>query len=589
MSRLDAVSRGLASLPKDAPPTDPRYLIDPAICIAPPQLSMTSTKLAETFAALLREEANPDPTDRAMVKHLVEQVSSDPCASAMARLLAVRVEDGLAREKSLAEAEQDAARCPDERVRADAAITMASIALERWPFGIPSTTKLKLAAAAVERVPQPDLTAEIESLWMQQTFRAEEPALAIKHGEAALRGFAARGRLDPQIDIAMFIDELGEYLDTTGADRDARDAKLARLHQEAQASLGERHPTTLKLARRIAMQKFRVGDAVGAQVALDKLRVERPLRQMRKLRARVVDLQGKPVAGATVTAGVLLYGAGTTAAFPSAEGGASMRSTLTPESGEVVFEVPQEGMVIAQLGDRRSMPVDISDKVTLTLEPTSRIEGKLDLRGALASHAAIAISDMRMPPTTRYELIAPVKADGSFVVEGVPRTKIRLYASVQSTMSRTLESKAMTITTPVVTGVAIAVAETHARSVDVIVRSTVNVAVSAAQVWLRPGPTKSTTLDKFAADGGTAAIRLAKPPKDGAAITGMKTGDVVAHMEAPAVEGSACAIGLPNELDENDLDRKVRDNLGKIEVRCVPVPKAASSVIIEVPPWPRLE
>ena len=490
----------------------------------------------------------------------------------------------------LADAEQDAARCPDERVRADAAIAIAAIALERSSFGIPNTAKLKLAAAAVERVPQRDLLAEVEALWMQQLARAEEPEAAIKRAEAAIAGFAARGRLEPQLDIAILIAEINEYLDTKGANRAARDAKLAAVFRDAERSLGATHRSTLKLARRIAMQAFRDGDAVTAQHALEKLRVERPIRQMRTLRVRVVDQQGNPVAGATVTAGVVLFGAGTTAAFPSAEAGGAMRSSLTPESGEVVFDVPQDGIVIAQLGDRRSMPVDITDKVTLTLEPTSRIEGKVDLRDALASHAVIAVVDIRWPPASRYELIAPIKRDGSFVIEGVPRTKVRLLAGVQNTMSRTVETKLLTISAPVVTGVEIAVAETHARSVAIIVRSTVNVASTAAQVWLRPGVVKSTTLDKFVAAGGGSAIRLAKPPKDRVpVIAGIKPGDLVAHMEAPAVAASACAVGLPADLDEPQLDRKVRDNLTKIEVRCVSVPPTATSVILEIPPWPRLD
>ena len=82
----------------------------------------------------------------------------------------------------------------------------------------------------------------------------------------------------------------------------------------------------------------------------------------------------------------------------------------------------------------------------------------------------------------------------------------------------------------------------------------------------------------------------ANPPGDGApAIAGIKAGDLVARMEAPEVLASACAVGLPANLDEPQLDRKIRDNLAKIEVRCVPVPPTATSVILEVPPWPRLD
>ena len=84
-------------------------------------------------------------------------------------------------------------------------------------------------------------------------------------------------------------------------------------------------------------------------------------------------------------------------------------------------------------------------------------------------------------------------------------------------------------------------------------------------------------------------MRFAKPPKEGApAIAGLEPGDLVTKIVAPTGPGSACAIGLPGEIDDPDSERKIRDNLQRIEVRCVPVPPTAERVIIEVPPWPRL-
>jgi hypothetical protein len=280
----------------------------------------------------------------------------------------------------------------------------------------------------------------------------------------------------------------------------------------------------------------------------------------------------------------MLFGAGTTAAFPDAEG--LVRSALTPESGEVVFESPLHGIVIAQLGDRRSLPSTIGDTVTLTLEPTSRIEGKVELRGAPANRTTVAVVDARVPATSRYELVAPVKPDGSFVLEGVPRAKVRLFASVVGLTSRSFATKSLTLTTPLLTGIEIAVAD-GTRPVDIIVRSTVDVAADAAQVWLVQGSAKSTSLEKFDFNRAT-TTRFAKRPKDRATPT-LKPGDLVADVKAPAVAISACAVGLPAQVDDPDLERKIRDNLAKVEVRCVPVPLEAASVIIEVPPWPRLD
>ena len=67
-------------------------------------------------------------------------------------------------------------------------------------------------------------------------------------------------------------------------------------------------------------------------------------------------------------------------------------------------------------------------------------------------------------------------------------------------------------------------------------------------------------------------------------------GDMFATMnEVPEGVASACAVGLPNDLADAELQRKINRNLTKIEVRCVPIPLGADVVIVEVPPWPRLD
>jgi hypothetical protein len=59
--------------------------------------------------------------------------------------------------------------------------------------------------------------------------------------------------------------------------------------------------------------------------------------------------------------------------------------------------------------------------------------------------------------------------------------------------------------------------------------------------------------------------------------------------EVPEGAATACAIGLPSDLSERDLDSKINANLAKIEVRCKPIPAEAEAVVVEVPPWPRLD
>jgi hypothetical protein len=68
-----------------------------------------------------------------------------------------------------------------------------------------------------------------------------------------------------------------------------------------------------------------------------------------------------------------------------------------------------------------------------------------------------------------------------------------------------------------------------------------------------------------------------------------KPGDMYATVrDVPDGDASACAIGLPDKLDEA-LARKVRDHMDKVEVRCVPVTPDQVVVVVEVPPFPRLD
>ena len=57
-----------------------------------------------------------------------------------------------------------AERCGDDRIRAETSIRAAAFAFGRSAFGIPNTAKHKVAAAAVERVSQPDLVADIDAM-----------------------------------------------------------------------------------------------------------------------------------------------------------------------------------------------------------------------------------------------------------------------------------------------------------------------------------------------------------------------------------------------------------------------------------------
>ena len=150
---LDAVARAVSQLSPEADPADVgAYTIDPAVCVSNPRLEMVSPALAEALAAAIRESTTPNPVDRDAAMALVERIGSDACAGAYARMVAAGVRDQ-DRGKLLGDAEQDAERCNDDRVRAETAIRAAAFAAGRSVFGIPSTTIARLSPTSRRSTP----------------------------------------------------------------------------------------------------------------------------------------------------------------------------------------------------------------------------------------------------------------------------------------------------------------------------------------------------------------------------------------------------------------------------------------------------
>ncbi len=596
--RFDVVARAVEGLPADVPTVDPgAFAIDPEICEAarPARLAPAATpQLREVVATVMREAVIEAPYSRDAAAGLVERAAAEPCAAAHARLLLAEATPLTGeRDRQLSEAEQDAERCNDDRVRAEVAISVARHALTSGTLGAAISAKVKSAGVAVERVAQRDLTADVDALLLETARRADHLDEAIGRGEAAVRGYAARGRTAAQLAVGM---ELLELRDLRARADDV--AAVPRLYDEWRAlalrELGDGHPMVRKIDGELAARMFVHGDVAGGHARLEQLWRPIPNERARRIRGRVVDRRGAPVEGATVAAGRYVLGDAISAAAPFPRIANDQRVVTTGKTGE--FEIPDappEGAVIAQLGDTRSRPVAIGDALTLALEPTSRLEGKVDLRGEPASRVMVSVQDLRLPVSTPYELLAPVAPDGTFTVDGVPRAQVRVFAVLRNPRTRSYASTTVDVRAPVVRGVAIAVTRS-ARVVHVIVRSTVGVPVTNAQVFVFPGHRTSMSALSLVRELRTANVRLARqiegehgPP---AVIGHARAGDMFATMnEVPEGVATACAIGLPADLSERDLDSKINANLAKIEVRCQPIPAGAEAVVVEVPPWPRLD
>jgi hypothetical protein len=453
------------------------------------------------------------------------------------------------------------------------------------------TAKLRLADAAVHRVAQRDLTAQVDLIRCAMARRAENIEEAFARANAAMEGFAARGRMRAELRAGLSVLRLREVR-ATPADLDAIASSVRSWRARAVSELGEGDEIVRQLDARAAEWAFSHGDVTGAHAQFERLQRAFPNEKSRKLSGTVVDQRGKPVPGATVTAGWSLLG-DSIGAVNDFRRDDSIRSTRTDADGR--FEIPdavEDAIAIAQLGVLRSTPVPGADNMRLELGPTSRIEGKVALAGAPPTNTYVVVSDVGGPMIVRYALVAPVAADGSFAIDGVPRRQVRVFAEVEGLHESVLGGANVTVREPIVRGVALSRA-TSSRVVHVLVRNQVSTRMANAQVVVLPGKLASMSALALNQQFRSGSVRMARQlegehaPKP--VVAAARAGDLFATMtEVPEGTASACALGLP-DLSDQELERKLLSHLDRLQMSCVPIPARSDLVVIEVPPLPRLD
>jgi hypothetical protein len=554
-------------------------------------VTSTSPELRDAVTVWLERTATPVPIAAAEAASLLVRTANDPCALALAHVLGSDIQKTAAeRARHLDEAQQAAQRCGDDRVVAQAALASAEFAIGNEWLGATTTAKLRLAEAAVQRVPQRDLTAEIDVLRARVARRAENLEEAIGRIAGAMDGFAARGRVRSEIRAGLAMLELRHFRGTP-EDLAAIQPMLAAWRARAVAELGETDEIVRAIDTRAALCAFGRGELETAHAELERLVRPLPNTEHRRVAGTVVDARGQPVAGATVAAGWSLQGNSLAAAAGFGGSESLRRVTTGPDGRFEILDAVEDPIVIAQLGELRSQPSYGAEDMKLALAPTSRIEGRVDLAGEVPNNVVIVVSDPSIPETMRYALIAPVAHDGSFAIEGLPRRKVRVFAVIEGLHTRIMGGTNLVVRGPVIRGVELSL-RANARVVHVLVRSTVNATLANAEVVVLPGKVASTNAlamnQQF--QGGT--IRFARQIDEHAPrqiVGAARPGDLFATMtEVPDGVASACAFGLPGLWDE-ELAQKVIKRLERVPVICVPIAADADLVTIEVPPLPRLD
>jgi hypothetical protein len=589
LAALETSARGLEAARAAAHADVGPLLVDPAVCEGPrpPRLTkMVTPERVVATTAMLESSIVEVPLKTAEVDALLARTAHDPCANAVARIVAAGARrTTVERKRDLDEADGESQRCGDDGLIAQAAYQRALAAVDMREPDL--TPKLERADAAASLVNQADVRAAFDDLRATIAQRAGHLDEAIARLEAARDGFSQRGRVRAELRARLRIEELREIR--------GRPDELAMVGREltewrerAVSKLGADDPIVRDISIADGRWRFANGDVVGSHAVLLAAHHEIPLEHAVHASGRVVDEQGAPVAGATVSAGVYLQADEIGVVPDSPDRIAISRADGTFD----LREAAPEGIVVAQLGRKRSGTVSVDDGVVLVVSPTARIEGHVDLRGEPATNVTIAVRDPARI-TSRLTVIGPVRADGTFVLEGVPRGKMIVHAKVSRADTELLAGTPVTIDGEVVRGIQLAV-PTSKRSVNVIVRSTVGVPLTRAEVVLMPGKIASSNVAQLQQliqnVQQRSATRIEGEHAPGDVLREAKPGDVYATVnDVPEGEASACAIGMPTEVADPDLNRKITAHLDKIEVRCVPLGEHDELVVVEVPPWPRLD
>ncbi len=596
LQQMNASVRAAEQL-RDVPPLEiGAVLLDPDVCNAerPPRLVAPTPQMREVIVARLREDAVPGPSDPAAMRSLVERVASDPCASSYAHAMqAFTLRDSAEQRAATELAETEGERCEDERVRADASLhaVMAAVRTEFLAASIPK--KLRHAEVAVQRVAQPDLLAMLDVVRMNVAARAENVDVALQRTDAALNGFAVRGRYATMIEVGLAGLSIMQAR-STPADLAEIARRIANWREVATKQLGPSHDILRRIEQVDAWWSFLRGDVAGSHARLEAARREQPIANARRASGRVLDVDGKPVAGATVASGARFMGDSIGVAIADPESAPTLRTTTTAADGTFsISEVPEDGLVIAQLGDRRSLAYSPSDDMSIALRLTARIEGKVELHGLPPERVVVAVISNDQPRTRRYNIGAPVAADGSFTLDGAPRGKVKIFAQVSSITGTGTASVERSIDAPQLKDIVLT-APNATRVVHVIVRSTVGMSIPNAEVIIRPGNFSTKTAKGLTERFGASASRLARPLLGETAPQAVREvarpDDLFATMtEVPEGTATACGIALPADLNAPGLQAQIDNNLDKIEVACVPIGPDDSVVTVEVPPWPRFD
>jgi len=591
LARTDAVVRAALA---DTRPIDADgltiALVDPALCerSPPPRLTPVVPELVEAFA--LRRHARAGSVPPAQLA-LATRASS-PCARMVA--LFGRIERFTEKEvpantasvlRDLDTIGELAPRCDDDAITTEAGLWRLHLKL--------SAGGIATADSILAAFPQDDLRGTVEAMRGQQAENAErwsDAAAAFARAvELAGKRHRTRDQLDAAHDQARILIASGRREDVAAAQ-----ALYARWVPVARR-LGVRDTRLEEDANEL---RWALGDVAGADAATEAMRAQGrfpeftppyPQGPAVDVSGVVVDEGGAPVANADVAAAFFLIGDAHTIASPVH----TVLQVTARTAADGTFQLARaHGWVMAQLADRRSDRVPVDKYVRLVLHPTGTVAGSVAL-GTRPAHGASVIA--RSEGKGQVVLVAPVRADSTFELAGVPRGKLALGVSTSASYELGGHIEHVTVGGERIAGIALTASQ---QRLQLIARSRDLTPPDIALAWLFPDldpgprPTLRALLKRSTALRNGLFGRRTDPQDAPSELAGVLQQDDIVISVADRPDGKllACAGGIalqqfPGMESTVDLGLSFVD----MEVSCVHVAAAQMRATIELLPLRKLE
>ncbi|HEY1557978.1 MAG TPA: serine/threonine-protein kinase [Kofleriaceae bacterium] len=605
LARFDAVHHAIEQVPGElvADSVLP-LLVDPTVCDAavPPRLALTSNAdTAAAFAFLLRDDQHDKTLKADDAGAFAARAGLDACAQGYALYAQLDLEDDMPKDRAIASAATTAAEtCGDDRLRADLLVMMAPLDFEAPTIGPKGRAAIEKAAAAVARVAQPDLEADVDTLRAKALAADHRWDAALAAAEHAIAGYGARGRLRAQISAAE-VENSVHFSRATVADLQAIRTSVARWNHVARKHHFDRTSRGLELSEAYAM--LFLGDIMGAHAAIvqDYRPQPHPDVPTQRIDGIVVDDKGAPQAGAIVAAGRSLW-IDSVGPLPSFGGADDMRLATSDRDGHfAIADAPMQGGLVAQIGlDRAIAPLSPHSK--LVLAHTRRITGKVEL-GDLPRTKVFVMLVPHDGFERTHHYLAPLQPDGSFEILAAPTGSAEIgVATWGRDFSSDVAFRRLPAGTADVAGLVLPAARTTGRKLTVVVRSSYAVTLDGAQVFLIVGRHSYTKLAQLFADGHGAAkevapgqmqLRYAKPlagepPPE--AVGKARTGDLIATFDGVAAgDVTACAIGFNGDMSDPAVWRAMNSHAEALALRCEVAGADDKLLVVEAPPQKRFD